>query len=457
VRSSLDTSRRSLHGRLLLLFSTMGVVAASTLFGGVFSRAGAEPATPAAASPLALPPRTPSLPAARSTGGEIRKLQASLRAQPDDAGSLTLLGLEYEQRARETGDPTYYAKADGALNGALELAPRSALAVTGLGSLALSRHRFGEALELGRRAVSLGTAEGVPNAIQSRSWGVVGDALVELGRYREAFASFDRMMMLEPGLAAYARASYARELLGRPRAALVPMRAAVNASAGEPEPLAWARVQLGKLYWSLGRTERAAHEYRQALAALPGYPFALDASAQVQAARGHIARAVAFERRAVAKTPLPQFVASLGDLLRLAGHPAAARRQYALMDAIRRLLAANGVKTDLEIAVFQADHGIRLPQALALARTAQRDRPSIDGDDGLAWTLARNGRCAEALPYSKHALRLGTRDALKFFHRGMIERCLGRTAEARAWFRSAVALNPHFSLIWSPLARRLAR
>ena len=43
----------------------------------------------------------------------------------------------------------------------------------------------------------------------------------------------------------------------------------------------------------------------------------------------------------------------------------------------------------------------------------------------LAWALARNGRCAEALPYSQAALRLGTQDALKFFHRGMIERCLG--------------------------------
>ena len=54
------------------------------------------------------------------------------------------------------------------------------------------------------------------------------------------------------------------------------------------------------------------------------------------------------------------------------------------------------------------------------------------------------------------ALRLGTLDAAKFFHRGMIERCLGRPAAARVWFRRALALNPHFSLIWSPVARRLS-
>jgi Flp pilus assembly protein TadD len=70
--------------------------------------------------------------------------------------------------------------------------------------------------------------------------------------------------------------------------------------------------------------------------------------------------------------------------------------------------------------------------------------------------LARNGRCGEALRYSERALRLGTRDALKYFHRGMIERCLGHRPEARTWFRRALALNPHFSVLWAPVAGRYA-
>jgi tetratricopeptide (TPR) repeat protein len=427
------------------------------MFGGILSgsHAAAPEAAPAAVSPFA--GRAPSLPAARDTAGVIRKLQASLRVQPDDADSLTLLGLEYEQRARETGDPSYYPKAEGVLRDALGLSPNSPLAESAVASLALSRHRFREGLALGRRAIELGTAAGAPSAIQSRSWGIVGDALVELGRYDEAFAAFDRMMTLEPGLAAYARVSYARELLGRSRAALVPMRAAVNASNGEPEPLAWTSVQLGKLYWAMGRIGSARRQYRRALTAFPGYVYALDALAQVEAARGHPARAVALERRAVAKIPLPQFVSTLGDLLHATGHEAAARRQYALMDAIRRLLKANGVKTDLELALFQVDHGIQLRQALQLARTTRADRPSIDGDDLLAWALERNGRCGEALGYSQRALRLGTRDALKYFHRGMIERCLGHEQAGRAWLRRALRLNSHFSLLWAPVAGRLAR
>jgi len=72
----------------------------------------------------------------------------------------------------------------------------------------------------------------------------------------------------------------------------------------------------------------------------------------------------------------------------------------------------------------------------------------------LAWALARNGRCGEALHYSRLALRLGTRDAAKLFHRAYIERCLGR--DPRPWARRAAALNPRFSVIWTSTLRRLA-
>ena len=75
----------------------------------------------------------------------------------------------------------------------------------------------------------------------------------------------------------------------------------------------------------------------------------------------------------------------------------------------------------------------------------------------LAWALARNGRCGEALAYSKRSLRLGTKDASLYFHRGMIERCLGHRGGGAALVRRAPSrLNPHFSLVWAPTARRLA-
>jgi Flp pilus assembly protein TadD len=150
-------------------------------------------------------------------------------------------------------------------------------------------------------------------------------------------------------------------------------------------------------------------------------------------------------------------VTTLGDLYWATGRKARARDQYAVVGATERLLRANGVRTDLESALFKVDHGIDLRRALADARTAQRERPTVFADDTLAWALVRNGRCREALPYSRRALRLGTRDASFFFHRGMIERCLGDIPEARRWFAQALEQNPHFSLLWARVARKELR
>ena len=261
------------------------------------------------------------------------------------------------------------------------------------------------------------------------------------------------MVALKPSLASYARVSYARELLGRRAAAIDAMELALDAAGGRAEPTAWTHVELAKLHFGQGDVA-AARAYRAALAAFPGYVTALDGLARVEAARGRTERAIALARRAVDTVPLPQLVGTLGDLL---AAPADRRgaRQIALVGAIERLQRANGVRTDLETALFDVDHGLRLADALVRARRAHRERPSIEGDDVLAGrscaTALRGGAAA-----SQRALRLGTQDASKYFHRGMAERCLGRPAAARSWFRRALELNPHFSPLWAPVARRYA-
>lgn len=379
------------------------------------------------------------------TAALVRDLEGEVA---DGAASerLTLLGLAYQQRARETGDPAFYELSERALRRALSTTPRDAAAVGGLGSLALVRHRFREALTLGRRAVRL-----APFSVHA--YGVVGDALLELGRYREAFATFDRMASIKPGLTAYARVSYGRELIGDVDGAVAAMRLAVDSTLGRGEPAAWALTQLGKLRFGRGQHAAAGRDARRALVAFPGYPAALELLARVEAAAGRLGRAIAHAQRAVDTIPLPQFAATLGDLQARAGRPDLAARQQTVVAAINRSLEAVGVRTDLETAVFDLDHGIRLGDALRRARVGRAERPSVVGDDTLSWALARNGRCSEAIGWSKRALRLGTRDALLFFHRGYAERCAGNRAASRTWFRKALALDPHFSLVWAPRAQ----
>ena len=359
-------------------------------------------------------------------------------------------GMDEYQRAQTTGDPSHYVGAAAAFRRALALEPNNLAATVELGALELSRHRFRRALGLGRRAVALAPAS-------ARGYGVLGDALLELGRYEEAFRTFNRMTALKPSVSSYARISYARELVGDIAGAAAAMKLAADAAAGAAGNQAWAYVQLGKLLAAHGRSGEAVRNYRTALRLSPGYVDAYDALARIKAGRGWLASAISHERRAVEGLPHADHFFTLGDFYSASGKHDLAAEAY--RDAERAFAeeADAGARVELELALFLTDRGEDLPRALSIAQAARAARPSVDGDDVLAWALARNGRCGDALRYSKLALRLGTRDALKYFHRGMIERCLGETQSAKRWFERALRLNPHFSTLWAPLARSYAR
>jgi tetratricopeptide (TPR) repeat protein len=430
----------------VLIAGTVAAIAAAVLaFGGVLRHDRAVAASDALPTSIAVELQKGF--AAGDTQAEIAGLQAELRAEGSNVKALDTLGLAYLQRVRETGDATYYGKADGILHEALRLSPKDLIATAGLGQLALSRHRFRLALSLGEHARRISpTTAGV--------YGVIGDAQIELGRYAQAFATFDRMNAIKPDVASYARVSYARELIGRVAEAERAMSLAASAAIGEHEASSWTHVQLGLLELNSGRPHAALREMQHALQLFPDYYVALDGMAQAQAALGHLRAALAFEQAAVDRVPLPQYVGYLGDLERSLGMEKSARREYALIGVIEKLLAANGVRNDLDIALFDVDHGIGLRHALVLARRGYAERPSIVGDDVLAWALARNGRCSAALHYSERALRLGTMDPVKDFHRGWIAACVGDRTGERVFYRRALALNPQFSVLWASVARK---
>ena len=437
-----------MRSRLILAAAAAIFAAAALLFGGVF-----RSSTPAAATdvlPQAVAAELAKGFAAGDTQAEILGLQDELKLDRNNVKALDTLGLAYLQRVRETGDPAYYPKAEGILDEALRQSPRDLVATAGLGQLALSRHQFRKALAIGIEAKRISpTTAGV--------YGVIGDAEIELGRYPQAINSFDHMAALKPDVASYSRVSYARELIGHIRAAERAMQLAASAAVGAQEASSWTHVQLGLLYLGHAQPRRALAQMNDALALDPTYYVALDGMAQVQASLGHLHVAVDFERNAVDRVPLPAQVAFLGDLYGAVANHTAAKHEYALIDVIEKLLAANGVRNDLDIALFDADHHIAPAHLPTLARKGHLERPSIYGDDVLAWALARSGRCNEALQWSNRALRLGTRNALKDFHHGWIEACLGNRGAAAVWYRRALALNPSFSILWAPVARKGAQ
>jgi tetratricopeptide (TPR) repeat protein len=282
------------------------------------------------------------------------------------------------------------------------------------------------------------------------------DALTELGRYDEAAAAAQRMLDLRPGLDAFARASYQRELRGDVAGARELLQRAAD-DASSPADKAFALYYLGELAWNNGDRTTARHSYDDALATDPAYLPALTGQAKTLAAAGDPTAALSLYREAVQEQPQPAYLIELGELLEARGQKAAAREQYDVVRATQQLFAAQGANVDLELALFEADHGSPA-RALHYATSAYRARPaSVLTADAYAWALHRAGRDREALGFAKRANRLGTRLPQLRYHLGVIEAALGDRAAARRDLKAALALNPAFNPLQAPAARALLK
>jgi len=389
----------------------------------------------------------------RSTDQIVRFHQLRVAADPDDPLAHNRLAAAYVQKARESGDLTYYGLAETAARRSVALLPRgssAAAATTTLALVHLARHEFTEALARAREALDLNPVEAAPHA-------VAGDALVELGDYDAAAQAYARLAGLDGPRGADSRVAYLRFLQGDATGAVSAMRRAVDvvgAASPTGEPTAWARAQLGDLLFQAGDLAGADAAYRDALAAAPGYHRALAGTARVHGAQGRYRDAVERYQRALAVIPLPEYAAALGDVYTRMGRGPDASRQYALVEYIGRLSALNKAVYNRELALFYADHDLRLPEALALARAELQARRDIYTQDVLAWALYKNGRAREALEPMTQALRLGTRDARLLFHAGMIHLALGDADAARDYLGRALALNARFHLLQADVAAR---
>jgi tetratricopeptide (TPR) repeat protein len=398
-------------------------------------------------------PRTTAEPAAAAAGPaadplttRITRAQQRLRALPGDWVTWAALGGAYLERARVTADPELYPQAERAARRSLALRRTdNGDALVVLGALANARHDFAAARDQARQALRVDPAD-------ADAYGVLADALTQLGDASGATGAVQRMLDLRPGLAAYARASYDLELRGRLDEATGLMSRAL-ADAIDPHDAAFCRTQLGDLAFGRGNLDTAGTEYAAALAADPASVAARRGQARVFAARGDLAAALAGYADLTARLPGPSYLLEYAELLRVAGRDDRAGEQLALATAAQRLFAANGGQDGLAAAALALEQG-KPADAVAAARSEWARRRHPDVADTLAWSLHAAGRDTEALPYAKRAVAGGAHPAGYAYHLGMIYLGLGRDDEARIAFGRALATNPYFSPTAAPTARR---
>jgi tetratricopeptide (TPR) repeat protein len=253
------------------------------------------------------------------------------------------------------------------------------------------------------------------------------------------------------------RTSYLKFVAGDTAGAIRLMQSAVEAGTEARLPaenLAWLYYELGEYELLAGDVGAANNAYLTALNVHPGDYRALAGLGKLRGNQGRYAEAIKLYQSAIAVVPMPMYVAELGDMYTKAGNAAEARKQYQLVEYIGMLGHINQVLHNRDLALFYADHDLKLEESLALAHKEFEVRHDIYTWDALAWALYKNGKYQEASDAIDNALRPGTRDALLFFHAGMIASRLGQTSQAKERLQTALQINPQFHVIYSDVARQ---
>lgn len=431
-----------------------GGIAGALLIGGVLVFAVEESAdVPPASGPVGraargvgggVPVALPDL--AALTGDYARYL----RGRPEDGRSWAVLGAAYVEQGRLTGRPSYYPKAEKALKTSLKVLPeRNAQAHDGLAALALARRDYPAARRWAEKAVRESPKRWV-------SYPALIEAYEGLGDHKRVRGTLDKLLALHSGPPVLARASQVyrdRDRREDAEAAIADATAGASTAAAE----AAYSCQLGRLAWERGDPRAALRYYDAALRADPDRQAALAGKGGALAALGRTKEALRAYRTAVRRQPEPGYALELGEVYESLGRHGEARVQYeALRERVREAAAA-GVDEALVRGRFEADHG-NADTAVRLLRAEWVRQPGIAVADALGWALHRAGKAEEALEFAVRATDKeeggGVRSALHAYHRGEIERALGREGAARRHLAEALRLNPHFSPLLAPRAEK---
>ena len=288
---------------------------------------------------------------ARTSTATIAALQDTLRRVPGDHVSWANLAVAYVEQARVTGNATYYDKADEAAARSFERRAGRQLRRPG----GPGRDRRGPPRLL-RRADERRRRRWPSTRATSAPWpsaSTPSPSSAGTTTSCSALRTADRLP---------AEHGDRRPLLLRLRAARRP-----RPRPRHPAPRRRRRLARGQglpadpapptSCASRAACAPPAATSRSCRQAVPGYLPALVSSARLQTARGDLEGAVATWQDVVARQPLPEYLTELGELLQHLGRTDEADAQFAVVRTTIELLDASGVDTDLETALFEADHG----------------------------------------------------------------------------------------------------
>jgi tetratricopeptide (TPR) repeat protein len=370
-----------------------------------------------------------------ATDREVARWQAKTSAEPRVAQHWVNLADALMQKSRETLDPGYYALAEAAAKEGLERDPGSSDAMTSLAWIAGSRHEFASSIRWATKALRVSPRNHL-------ALGLIGDAEVEMGDLEKAAQTYQKMLDLKPDASALSRVAHLEFLRGNADRACRLMAKAVEAGSPFAENTAWCRAQLAGMLNQVGYREDAEAILLDALRRAPGNYHVLAGLGMVYRSKGDRTRAIANFEAAEKIAPRHETLAALEALYRDSGDVARRKVKANQIEANHRLLRDAGVKGDSQMALYLAERGERLPEALRLAEAEYRVLKGISSAHAAAWCRFKTGDHSGAVQAIRAALRHGTPDPKLFAHAAEIFRSAGDSRQATLYWTRAERMDP---------------
>jgi Tfp pilus assembly protein PilF len=380
----------------------------------------------------------PSTANADLSPAEQRVIEArkAISDKPTEYAGYNLLAAAMVRRAQETSDVSFYAEAENAVKKSLEIAPNNFDTEKIQVSILLGEHEYPAALEAAKIL-----NKRVPDDVTL--YGMLTDANVELGNYKDAEIAAQWMLNLRPGnRPALIRAGRLRELFGDAEGAYELMELAYQSTPPtETGERAAILTQMGHLRLASGSTDAAEKLLQQALTLFPGYPSAVGDLAQVRVTQRRYAEAAVLLQQRSQAAPHAENLYDLAEALKLAGRDSEANRVFAEFETKALSESSRKDNSNRKLVFYYADRAHQPANALKVAQQEYTWRHDVYMLDAYAWALHVNGKDAEARKQLETALAVGIRDANMLDHAGEIALKLGDRAVAERYLEESASLH----------------
>lgn len=368
----------------------------------------------------------------------------NLRKKPENHEAALKMVQVFINEARVTGEHGhYYPAALEVLNGILATKPASEdiqFQVKSLqASVLLSQHEFEQALVAAKEGVQLYN-------YNAGIHGSLTDAYVELGDYKKAVETADKMMSIRPDLRSYSRISYLREIYGDIDGAIEAMKLAVTAGYPGYEQTAWARLTLGNLYENTGQLDKAEGEYTTILQNRPNYAFSVAALASIAQKRGDLEKAETLLKEACAIIPEVGFYVQLAALYQSTNRVGESQK---LIKEIWEMLqddVNSGHNMNMEYTQIYLDLVGDYDKALNYALIEYEKRPNnIDVNKLVAIAYYKKGDYKKAHQHIKKATITNSKNPELLLVKGLTAEKLGDKKMGKQAIKMAMDNNPYLS------------